>query len=113
MLWRGPVDDITGRTRPGSHSPSIAASKAAVRRRPMNSGVPSQHQTPTHPGVSQQHEPPPGDSLAVRRRSPWKTGWRTSRVGLILLGSLFTLIFASSALGATTVGLGKAASFSV
>jgi hypothetical protein len=34
-------------------------------------------------------------------------------VGLILLGSLFTLIFASSALGATTVGLGKAASFSV
>jgi hypothetical protein len=79
----------------------------------MNSGVPSQHQTPTHPGVSQQHEPPTGDSLAVKRRSPWKTGWRTSRVGLILLGSLFTLIFASSALGATTVGLGKAASFSV
>jgi len=34
-------------------------------------------------------------------------------VGLILLGSLSTLIFASSALGATSVGLGKAASFSV
>jgi Ice-binding-like len=79
----------------------------------MNSGVPSQHQTPTHRGVSQQHEPPTGDSLAAKSRSPWKTGWRTSRVGLILLGSLFTLIFASSALGATTVGLGKAASFSV
>lgn len=53
----------------------------------MNSGVPSQQQTPTHRGVSQQHEPPTGDSLAVKRRSPWKTGWRTSRVGLILLGS--------------------------
>ncbi|HTA97806.1 MAG TPA: ice-binding family protein [Solirubrobacteraceae bacterium] len=80
----------------------------------MNSGVPSQHQTPTHRGVSQQHESPTGDSLAVkRRRSPWKTGRRTFRVGLILLGSLSTLIFASSALGATTVGLGKAASFSV
>jgi hypothetical protein len=79
----------------------------------MNSGVPSQHQTPTHRGVSRQHEPPTGDSLAVKRRSPWKTGWRTFRVGLILLGSLSTLIFASSALGATSVGLGKAASFSV
>ncbi len=32
---------------------------------------------------------------------------------MILLGSLSTLIFASSALGATSVGLGKAASFSV
>lgn len=80
----------------------------------MNSGVPSQHQTLAHRGVSRQHEPPTGDSLAVkRRRSPWKTGHRTFRVGLILLGSLSTLIFASSALGATSVGLGKAASFSV
>ena len=79
----------------------------------MNSGVPSQHQTLTHRGVSQQHESPTGDSLAVMSRSPWKTGRRTLRVGLILLGSLSTLIFASSALGATTVGLGKAASFSV
>jgi hypothetical protein len=79
----------------------------------MNSGVPSQHQTPTHRGVSQQHEPPTGDSLAVKRRSPQKAGRRTFRVGLFLLGSLSTLIFASSALGATSVGLGKAASFSV
>lgn len=79
----------------------------------MNSGVPSQHQTPTHRGVSQQHEQPTGGSLAVKCRSPWKTGRRTFRMGLILLGSLSTLIFASSALGATSVGLGKAASFSV
>jgi hypothetical protein len=79
----------------------------------MNSGVPPQHQTPMHRGVSQQHEPPTGDSLAVKRRSPLRAGGRTFRVGLILLGSLSTLIFASSALGATSVGLGKAASFSV
>jgi hypothetical protein len=79
----------------------------------MNSGVPSQFQTLTHRSVSQQHEPPTGDSLAVKRHFPWKTGRRTFRVGLILLGSLSTLIFASSALGATSVGLGKAASFSV
>jgi Ice-binding-like len=79
----------------------------------MNSGVPSQHQTLTHRGVFRQHESPTGDSLAVKSRSPWKTGRRTLRVGLVLLGSLSTLIFASSALGATTVGLGKAASFSV
>ena len=79
----------------------------------MNSGVPSQHQAPTHHSVSQQHEPPTGDSLAVRHRSAWKTRRRTFRMGSILLSSLFTLIFASSALGATSVGLGKAASFSV
>jgi hypothetical protein len=79
----------------------------------MNSGVPSQLQTPTHRGVSQQHEPPTGDSLAVRSRSLLKAGRRKFRLGLILLGSLSTLIFASSALGATSVGLGKAASFSV
>jgi hypothetical protein len=79
----------------------------------MNSGVPSQHQTLAHRGVSPQHEPPTGDSLAVKRHSPQKAGRRTFRVGLILLGSLSTLIFAGSALGATSVGLGKAASFSV
>jgi Ice-binding-like len=79
----------------------------------MNSGVRSQLQTLAHRGVSQQHEPPTGDSLAVKRRVPRKAGRRTFRVGLILLGSLSTLIFASSALGATSVGLGKAASFSV
>jgi Ice-binding-like len=79
----------------------------------MNSGVRSQFQTPTHHGVSPQHESPTGDSLAVKRRSPRKAGRRTFRVGLLLLGSLSTLIFASSAFGATSVGLGKAASFSV
>jgi hypothetical protein len=79
----------------------------------MNSGVPSQHQTLAHRGVSRQHESPAGDSLAMKRRFPPKAGRRTFRVGLILLGSLSTLIFASSALGATSVGLGKAASFSV
>ncbi len=39
---------------------------------------------------------------------------KSYRAGLVLLSSLFTLIFASNALGATaTVGLGSAASFSV
>jgi hypothetical protein len=79
----------------------------------MNSGVPPQHQTLAHGGVSQQYEPPTGGSLAVKRRFPRRAGRRTFRVGSILLGSLSTLVFASSALGATSVGLGKAASFSV
>jgi hypothetical protein len=65
-------------------------------------------------GVPQQHESPLRDSLAVSRRSRFRTGRKTFWTGLILLGSLSTLIFASSALGATaSVGLGKAASFSV
>jgi hypothetical protein len=65
-------------------------------------------------GVQQQHESPSGDSLVASRRSPLRAGRRSSRVGLILLGSLASLIFASSALGATaTVGLGTAAQFSV
>jgi Ice-binding-like len=79
----------------------------------MNSGVPPQHQALAHRGASHQYEPSIGGSLAVKRRFPRKTGRRTFRVGLILLGSLSTLIFASSALGATSIGLGKAASFSV
>ena len=78
----------------------------------MNSGVPPQHQTPMHRGVSEQHEPSTRGSSAAKRHLPWKTGGML-RVGLILLGSLSSLIFASGALGATTVGLGKAASFSV
>jgi hypothetical protein len=66
----------------------------------MNGGVP-------------QHESP-GDSLAVSQRSPLRAGRKMFRMGLILLGSLTSLIFASSALGATaTVGLGTAAPFSV
>jgi hypothetical protein len=65
-------------------------------------------------GVPQQHESPSGDSLAASRRCPLRADRRMSRMGLILLGSLASLIFASSALGATaTVGLGTAASFSV
>jgi hypothetical protein len=79
----------------------------------MNSGVPSQHQTLAHRGVSQQHEPRTGDYLPAKRRLRREAGRRTSRAGLILLGSLSTLLFAGSALGATSVGLGKAASFSV
>lgn len=68
----------------------------------MNSGVPPTYESPTD------------DSLAVSRRSFFRTGRKTFRAGLLLLGSLSTLIFASSALGATaTVGLGSAASFSV
>ena len=78
----------------------------------MNSGVPPQHQTPTHRGVSEQHEPSTGSSSAAKRHLPWKMGGML-RAGLILLGALSSLIFASGALGATTVGLGKAASFSV
>lgn len=79
----------------------------------MKSGVPSQHQMLANRGISQRHKSPTGDSLATKRRLPPKAGRRTRRVGLILLGSLSTLIFASSALGATGVGLGQAASFSV
>jgi hypothetical protein len=68
----------------------------------MNSGVPSKY------------ESPPRDSLPASRRSASRVGRRAFRGGLLLLGSLSTLLFASSALGATaTVGLGSAASFSV
>src|SRR5580693_9149734 len=68
----------------------------------MNSGVPPKYESPSR------------DSLAVSRRSALRAGRRTFRVGLLLLGSLSTLLFASSAMGATaTVGLGTAASFSV
>ena len=68
----------------------------------MNSGVPPKHGSPR------------GGSLAASHRPPLRVPRRTFRAGLVLLGSLFTLIFASSALGATaTVGLGTAASFSV
>jgi Ice-binding-like len=38
---------------------------------------------------------------------------KSYRAGLVVLGMFSTLLFASSALGATSVGLGKAASFSV
>jgi Ice-binding-like len=65
-------------------------------------------------GVPPKYESPSSDSPAVGRRSALRAGRKTLRAGLLLLGSLSTLLFASSALGATaTVGLGKAASFSV
>jgi hypothetical protein len=68
----------------------------------MLNGVP-----PTYQSLS-------GDSLAVPRRPVLRAGRRTFRAGLLLVGSLSTLVFASSALGATaTVGLGTAGSFSV
>jgi Ice-binding-like len=75
-------------------------------------------------GVPQTYESLGGDSLAVKphvrmaralnRQPLLRAGNRALRAGLILLASLSTLIFASSAVGATaSVGLGSAASFSV
>jgi hypothetical protein len=65
-------------------------------------------------GVPRTQELPFSDSLAVSRRPVLRTGGKAFRVGLVLLGLLSTLIFAGSALGANaTVGLGRAASFSV
>jgi hypothetical protein len=53
-------------------------------------------------------------SLVTSRRLSFRAGRKTLRAGLLLLGSLSSLIFASSALGApATVGLGSANSFSV
>jgi hypothetical protein len=68
----------------------------------MNSGVPLTHESLF------------SASLAVSRRPLFRAGGKMFRVGLLLLGLLSTMLFASSALGATaTVGLGSAASFSV
>jgi hypothetical protein len=65
-------------------------------------------------GVPPTYESLKADSLAVNRRPFLHAGRKTLRAGLLLLGSLSTLIFASSALGApATVGLGSAANFSV
>jgi Ice-binding-like len=65
-------------------------------------------------GVPQPHELLRGDSLPACRRPPSRAGRRTRRAGFLVLGLLSTLLFASSALGATaSVGLGSAASFSV
>lgn len=61
-------------------------------------------------GVPQAHESPLNDSLAVRRPSVLQTAGKRHRVPV---GSLSTLILASSAAGATgIVRLGAAASFS-
>jgi Ice-binding-like len=68
----------------------------------MNSGVPPKYESPLR------------DRLAVSRRPVVRTGGKTFRAGLLLLGMLSTLIFTSSALGAAaSVGLGTGASFSV
>lgn len=65
-------------------------------------------------GVPQKYQSPLSDSLASSRRPLPRVGRRTLRVGLLLLGSMSTLLFASSALGApATVGLGSSAPFSV
>ena len=64
-------------------------------------------------GVPQTYESLFSDSLAVSRRPLFRAGAKMFRVGFLLLGLLSTMLFASSALGATaTVGLGSAASFS-
>ena len=64
--------------------------------------------------VPQTYESSLNDSLAASRPRLSKAGGKTFRVGLLLLGLLSTLLFASTALGApASVGLGSAASFSV
>lgn len=64
-------------------------------------------------GVPQMDESSSHDSPAVLRSSV-HSGARKTRAGLILGGMLSSLLFATSALGASaTVGLGSAASFSV
>ena len=64
-------------------------------------------------GVPQTYESPLRDSLAVGRHPVLRAG-RKTLTGLLLLASMSTLLFASSALGAAaTVGLGTGASFSV
>jgi len=65
-------------------------------------------------GVPQMHESPSGDSLAASPTAAPLPGGKAFRVGLFLLGSFFTLLFASSAMAATTsVNLRSAAPFSV
>jgi hypothetical protein len=65
-------------------------------------------------GVPKLYESHPSDSLAVSRRPFVSARNKTLAGGLFLLTALTTLLFASSALGATaSVGLGSAASFSV
>src|SRR3984893_18442227 len=64
--------------------------------------------------VPQTYESRLSDSLAVSRRRRFRTGGKTFRIGLLLLGLLSRLVFASAAQGPpATVGLGSAASFSV
>jgi hypothetical protein len=63
-----------------------------------------------NPGVPQKQESLSRDSLAVSQRTILWTSGSTFRVGLILVGLLSTLAFASSTLGAkANLGLGSAA----
>jgi Ice-binding-like len=65
-------------------------------------------------GVPQTYEPPSSGVLAANRVFPLRAGANTRRAGLLLLGLLSSLAFASSAFGAAaSVGLGSGASFSV
>jgi hypothetical protein len=65
-------------------------------------------------GVPRTPESPLSDSFAASRAPLTRTGSKALRAGLVLLASLTSLLFASSALAApATVGLGTAASFSV
>jgi hypothetical protein len=65
-------------------------------------------------GVPQTHESPLSDCLPVSRRRSSRAARKSLFMGLLLLGSLFSLCSAASALGASaTVGLHTAASFSV
>jgi len=64
-------------------------------------------------GVPQMGQSPVGDPLAVARRDAF-AGGRRARVAALMLGLISTLMFATSAMGATaTVGMGTAESFSV
>jgi hypothetical protein len=65
-------------------------------------------------GVPRSSESPTGNSLAAHSHPPAHTGGVILRVALIALASLSALLFATSAMAASTsVGLGTAASFSV
>ncbi|HEV3070604.1 MAG TPA: ice-binding family protein [Solirubrobacteraceae bacterium] len=74
----------------------------------MNHGVPQKHESLFSDSLAASQRP------AASRRPVVRAGAKMFRAGLLLLGLLSTLLFASSAMGATaTVGLGSAASFSV
>src|SRR5580704_4078128 len=65
-------------------------------------------------GVPPKFESPSSDPLDVSRRSALRAGRKTFRAGLLLVGLIAGLTFASSAVAApASVGLGTAASFSV
>ncbi len=65
-------------------------------------------------GVPRRCESPDGGSPATSGKPPARAGLTALRAALIVLASLSTLLFASTALGAVApVGLGTAASFSV